>query len=461
MNICVVNGSPKGMNSITLQTVLYIQKLNPVHSFVVLHAGQKIRSFEKDFTEAKKILESSDLILFSYPVYTFLVPCQLHRFIELMKENQVDVEGKYVTQLSTSLHFYDVTAHAFVKENCQDMKMKYIKGLSAGMEDLTQKKGQKEAVDFFSYALYSVQNDLYEPLPKPQVSRVHPRVSVPLRSVEPLPGRVVIVTDMRDDDVQLQKMIERFRTQCSYSTEVVNIRDIPFQGGCISCFHCAPKGECIYKDGFDSFLRNNIQKADGMVVAFTVKDHSMGCRFKVYDDRQFCNGHRTVTMGMPFAYLVCGNLSQENNLRMVLEARAEVGGNFLAGIACDELNPNGEVDQVAKKLSWAIQNHYNPPSNFYGVGGMKIFRDLIWQMQGLMRADHKFYRKHHQYDFPQKHRGKMILMYLVGFMMGNKKIMAKAGGKVSEGMLAPYKKVLDELDQKPDSTRPASRPSVT
>lgn len=39
---------------------------------------------------------------------------------------------------------------------------------------------------------------------------------------------------------------------------------------------------------------------------------------------------------------------------------------------------------------------------FLGVGGMKIFRDLIWMMQGMMKADHQFYKEHGIYDFPRK-----------------------------------------------------------
>lgn len=58
----------------------------------------------------------------------------------------------------------------------------------------------------------------------------------------------------------------------------------------------------------------------------------MGALFKMYDDRQFCNGHRTVTMGMPMGYLISGNYSMESNLRMVIEGRAQVGGNYLAGV---------------------------------------------------------------------------------------------------------------------------------
>lgn len=174
----------------------------------------------------------------------------------------------------------------------------------------------------------------------------------------------------------------------------------------------------------------------------------MGASFKLYDDRQFCNGHRTVTMGMPMGYLISGPYSEEFNLQTVVEARAQVGGNFLAGVATDERDPNGEIDRLAHTLDYALAHQYVPPQNFYGVGGMKIFRDLIWLMQGMMKADHKFYKKHKQYDFPQKKRGTMLKMYLVGALISSPKIKAKMGKAMNEGMLAPYVKVLDKLESK-------------
>ena len=165
----------------------------------------------------------------------------------------------------------------------------------------------------------------------------------------------------------------------------------------------------------------------------------------MYDDRQFCNGHRTVTIGMPVGYLVSGDLSREQNLQTLMEARAQVGSNFLAGIATDEADPNRAIDQLCAKLEYALQERYLPPQNFYGIGGMKIFRDLIWLMQGMMRADHKFYKAHKQYDFPQKQRPKMLAMYLVGAMMNNKKLKTKIGSAMTDGMLMPYRKVLDQV----------------
>lgn len=170
----------------------------------------------------------------------------------------------------------------------------------------------------------------------------------------------------------------------------------------------------------------------------------MGSIFKMYDDRQFCNGHRTVTMGMPMGYLISGNYSSEANLQMIVEGRSEVGGNFLAGVACDEANPDAEIDRLAARLDYAIANKYIQPRNFYGVGGMKIFRDLIWIMRGLMKADHRFYKKHGIYDFPQKQKVTALKMYLVGALISSPKMKSKMGNKMNEGMLAPYKKVLDE-----------------
>ncbi len=145
MKIAVINGSPKGKYSVTLQTVLYLEKRYPDHEFCVLNAGQQIKALEKNFTKAKELLESSDAVLFSYPVYTFLAPAQLHRFFELAKENGVDVKGKYATQISTSKHFYDITAHKYVEENSLDMGMRYIRGLSADMEDLLAENGRADA----------------------------------------------------------------------------------------------------------------------------------------------------------------------------------------------------------------------------------------------------------------------------------------------------------------------------
>ena len=444
MKILIVNGSPRGDYSVTLQTCKYLEILNPEQEFKFINAGLTIKKLQRDFSEAEDMLRWAELIVFSYPIYTFIAPSQLHYFINLMKKTDIDFSGKYVTQITTSKHFYDITAHKYVEANCADMKMKIIKGLSADMDDLTTEKGQKEAEEFFKLVLWSCENDYYEPVIAPVKAKKPVKITPAPVNVAKAGGEVVIVTDATDEDTQLKAMINRFRHSLAMNSKVVNISEYPIKGGCLGCFKCAVSGKCIYKDRFDDFLRNEIQSSSAIVYAFTIRDHSMGPRFKMYDDRQFCNGHRTVTMGSPVGYLVSGEYSKESNLQMILEGRSEVGGNFLCGVATDEINPDAEIDRLARTLTWAVQNKYTRPANFYGVGGMKIFRDLIYIMQGMMKADHKFYKAHGQYDFPQKQWPKMLAMYGVGAMLGSKKIKAKMGNKMTEGMLMPYKKVLDK-----------------
>ena len=443
MNILTINGSPKGENSITLHTCLFLEKKFPGHCFRYLHAGQKIRTLEKDFLPALEALKAAELIIFCYPVYTFLVPSQLHRFIELMKASGLDFSGKAATQVTTSKHFYDITAHRFIEDNCADLGLPFLDGLSADMDDILSEKGQKQAVDWLEFTLWKMdRGDFKRPSVIPGPERASRMASVPGPVAHNPARNAVIVTDLLPEDTALKAMVDRFTAVFPYVCDVVNIEDFPFKGGCLSCFNCAASGKCIYTDGFDDFLRNTIHRHDAILYAFRIKDHSMGSRFKMYDDRQFCNGHRTVTMGTPFGYLVAGNYSREENLRLLLEARAQVGGNFLAGVATDEGDVDKDIDTLAATVAYAMEKRYAPPRSFLGVGGMKIFRDLIYMMRGLMRADHKFFKSHGQYDFPQKKWKTSWMMYLVGWMMNNPAIKRKAGSRMSEGMIAPYKKIL-------------------
>lgn len=444
MKVLVLNGSPKGKYSITLHTSLYLEKHFPGHEFSYLNVGRDIRAMEKDFSAAADAVLGADLIIFSYPVYTFIAPSQLHRFIELLKASGIDVSGKFAAQITTSKHFYDVTAHEFIRQNCQDLGMKYINGLSADMDDLLTEEGQKHAREFFEFVCWCVEHDVYETIPKPAETPAYLPVSAAVPDEEGKTGDVVVVTDCGKDDRQLGDMINRFRAVLRHKSRVVNISEYPFQDGCLGCFNCAATGKCVYRDGFDNFLRDGIQTADAIVYAFKIKDHSMGPVFKIYDDRQFCNGHRTVTMGKPVGYLVSGNYPAEANLKLIIEGRSEVGGNFLAGVACDQTDPDTEIDRLAARLDYAVSHRYAQPRNFYGVGGMKIFRDLIWEMRGLMKADHRFYREHGLYDFPQKRKGTIVKMYLVGALMSSSRLRSKIGNRFLEGMIEPYRKVVEK-----------------
>lgn len=451
MKILVLNASPKGKNSATVHTALYLQALHPEHTFTFLPVGQRIRAYETDFAPVRAALEEAELVLFCYPVYTFIAPYQLHRLIELIKADGVDLRGKFASQITTSKHFYDVTAHRYVEENCCDLGMKVIRGLSADMEDLLCEQGRQDARNFFDQLLFSCQHGPFVTPPVKAPAREKPVYRPCLPAAPKRGGKdVVIVTNCADTDENLAGMIADFRAALPWESRVVNLRQFAFDGGCLGCFGCAITGKCVYKDGFDEFLRNTIQTADGFVYAFTIADHYTQSSFKCFDDRQFCNGHRTVTHGTPIAYLISGDYRYEPNLRMIVEGRAEVGGNYLAGVATDEGDTAADIRNLAENLAFAMEKKLTRPANFYGVGGMKIFRDLIYVMQGLMKADHRFYKQHGIYDFPQKQKKRILQMKLVGALLAVPSIQKQARGKMTEAMVAPYEKVIEQAKERKD-----------
>lgn len=472
MKILILNGSPKGDKSTTFHTALYLKVLHPEHAFAVLHVGQKIRSMERNFDPVRQELSKADLVLFCYPVYTFLVPSQLQRLIELVKERCPGLlAGKFASQITTSKHFYDVTAHRFIEENCLDLGMKVIRGLSADMEDLLTKKGQQEARMFWDQLMFSCDNGhfLKKMSPPPAQERLRYIPALTASADKRMDLDVVIVADYEpiedngrenstigeesvvrvDAYANLCAMIEDFRAALACESRVINLREFPFAGGCLGCLNCSVTGQCIYRDGFDTFLREKIQKADAIVYAFRIENHYAHSTFKCFDDRQFCNGHRTVTSGIPVAYLLSGDYRQETNLQMVLEARSEVGGNYLCGIVTDEPDSNTAQDlaALARQLTFAVDHHLTRPANFYGVGGMKIFRDLIYVMQGMMQADHQFYKEHGLYDFPQRQKKTILMMKFVGTMFRIPSLQKKAKEQMSIAMVSPYQKVVEEAGQ--------------
>ena len=154
-----------------------------------------------------------------------------------------------------------------------------------------------------------------------------------------------------------------------------------------------------------------------------------------------------MTHGTPIAYIVSGDYRYESNLHMILEGRSEVGGNYLCGVATDEENTAAGLQALADSLVFAMEKKLSRPANFYGVGGMKIFRDLIYIMQGMMKADHKFYKEHGIYDFPQKQKKRILQMKLVGAMLAIPSVQKKMKGQMNQYIIGPYQKVVDQAKE--------------
>lgn len=424
MEITVLNGSPKGDLSATLQYALFIQRKFPQHHFKIFNIAQDMRKLEKEegaFQAVIDAVRSSDGIMWAFPLYFLLVHSNYKRFIELIWERGVEsaFTDKYAASLSTSIHLFDHTAHNYINAICDDLDMKYVGAFSADMYDLLKEKEQEKLVRFARHFFEAIETKAATP--KGFTPLVH-------RKSHYVPGNtedkidvgalnILVLTDCHEGQTDLLGMIRRFKSSFAQDIQVVNLHDVDVKGGCLGCLHCGYDNKCVYqnKDEYGGFFNTKVKTADVLIFAGATQDRYLSSRWKLFFDRSFFNGHAPVLEGKQFGFIISGPLRQIPNLRQILEAYTELDHANLVGFVTDEYEDSTEVDALLQGLAdravtYAKQG-YVKPSTFLGVGGTKLFRDEIWgRLRPTFQADHRFYTKHALYDFPQKHYRTRLLV---------------------------------------------------
>jgi multimeric flavodoxin WrbA len=459
MKIIVLNGSPKGSVSVTVQYVLYIQKKYPQHELKIINISQEIRNIEKDEKAFQGIIDevgSSDGVLWAFPLYFQLVPSQHKRFIELIWERGAEnaFKNKYTAVLSTSIHFYDHTAQNYMNAICDDLDMKYAGSFSADMSDLLKEEERDNLILFAEHFIKAIEKNIptaknFKPVTYGELNYNPGDVG---SKVDIGSKKVVIVTDSEDGQPNLGRMIERFTKSFSNEAEVINLHDVDIKGGCLGCIQCGYDNTCSYgdKDGYMEFYNTKIKTADVLVLAGTIKDRYLSSRWKMFFDRSFFNGHAPTWTGKQVGLIISGPLSQIPNLRQILEAWVQMEQASLVDFVTDEYEDSAQIDALLQSLAERVvtfaDENYIKPETFLGVGGRKIFRDDIWgRLRFPFQADHKYYGKHGIYDFPQKDRKaritNTILILLTKIPKMRKEIYSK---RMKAEMIKPLQKVVEK-----------------
>jgi len=459
MKIIVLNGSPKGSISVTVQYVLFIQKKFPQHELKIINISQEIRKIEKDEKAFQGIIDdvgSSDGVLWAFPLYFQLVPSQYKRFIELIWERGAEnaLKNKYTAVLSTSIHFYDHTAQNYMNAICDDLDMKYAGSFSADMSDLLKEEERDNLILFAEHFFKAIENNAptvknFKPVTYGELNYIHGNVG---RKIDIGSKKVVIVTDSEDGQTNLGRMIERFTKSFSKEVEVINLHDVDIKGGCLGCLQCGYDNTCSYgdKDGYTEFYNTKIKTADVLVFAGVIKDRYLSSRWKMFFDRSFFNGHVPTWTGKQVGFIISGPLSQIPNLRQILESWVQMEQASLVDFITDEYEDSAQIDALLQSLAERVvtfaDENYIKPATFLGVGGRKIFRDDIWgRLRFPFQADHKYYRKHGIYDFPQKDRKaritNTILILLTKIPKMRKEIYSK---RMKEESIKPLQKVVEK-----------------
>jgi len=458
MKIIVLNGSPKGPISVTMQYVHYIARRHPEHKLKVFHVAQRVHGLEKDperFDEIMQEVRSADAVLWAFPLYFLLVSSQYKRFIELIRERKAEdaFQGLYTAALSTSINFYDSSAHAYIRGITEDLDMKYLGFYSANMHDL-MKAAERGRLELFAEGFFSGITDRAAP-PRMYHPLIHRPVTLPLQPAEHRIStggkKVLVLSDAQPQQNSLQAMIDRFTNNLDGEVEVYNLHDLDIKGGCIRCLRCGFDNRCAYtgKDGYIDFYNSTVKQADVIVFAGAIVDRQLSWKWRQFFDRSFFNGHTPSLAGKQIAFLISGPLSQLPDMRQVYEAWMEIQQSNLVGFVSDEANGGGGIeerlDSLAAQLIRQAKNGYIRPRTFLGIAGMKIFRDDIWgSMRIVFRADHKAYKKLGVYDFPQKKIGRRILVQLGWFITGLPGIRRRFPAMIKRQMIQPFQKVLQK-----------------
>ena len=415
MKIAVLNGSPKGQTSVTMQYAHFLEQKFPETEFKYFDVALKIKKLEKDdkvFQEIIAEIAATDAVLWAFPLYFLLVASQYKRFIELIFERKAAAafRGKPAAVLTTSTNFFDYTAHNYIHAICDDLEMNYFGSYSAEMNDLLKSQERRRLETFGELFITAIKDGT--PSIKNNKPLIAPDVVFAAEKITPIETKdrkVLIVVDDAAENSNLSKMVERLRQTFSPAAELVQLKDIDIKGGCLGCVQCGFDNVCAYegKDGFIDFFNQKIKTADILFFAGSIHDRYLSSLWKCYFDRSFFNGHIPVLPDKQIGFVVSGPFSQMYNLREIFEASVEMQHAGLVGFVSDDMGSPAEINvalqNMASRSVAQSKLGYIPPPTFYQVAGTKLFRDAVWsRLRVVFQADHKYYKEHGMYDFPQK-----------------------------------------------------------
>ena len=451
MNLIVLSGSPKKDESVTLQSIKYLEIKNPAHSFDYVHIISQVKEFEKDPSAMKTLCEKvrkADVVLWAFPVYHLLVPAHYKRFIELIFEYSLEsyFTNKYTAIYTTSIKFADNNAHDYMHGICDDLKMNFIDLLSHHMDDLPNKDRQQDLITFLREIELFVNEKQtclprYNPLEKSQfkylASESGPQVITD--------KKIIIITDTSQEHNNVDEMIRQLQYTAANNVEVKNLRDVSIKGYCLGCCRCGYDNTCTYRDGYRAFLDYVIEMADIIIYAGEIKDRYLSSLFKLYHDRSFTFNHVPHFAGKQFGYLIAGNISNLPNLRQIFEHYHQETSN-LAGIVSDEPENSSVIDAsiytLLKTAVFFSEAGYMRPPNFLGVGGRSVFVEMTKGFTGaIFLADYRYYKKKNLLSDQTTLKVK-IQNTLMRYFMTKKGFRSEVHKNIARQMISEHQKVL-------------------
>lgn len=458
MKIAVLNGSPKGQTSVTVQYVKFLQLKFPDVEFQFFDVAQKIKKLEADEKEFEKIIgeiSSADAVLWAFPLYFFLVSSQYKRFIELIFERNANsaFRGKPAAVLTTSINFFDHTAHNYMNAICDDLQMNFTDSYSAEMNNLLKLKERRRLKAFGELFIQAIKDK--KQTIKNYRTLIAPDIVYEQSHLNPVGTdnkKVLIVADDLSKSVNLRKMVENLKQAFVPQAKLTQLKDIDIKGGCLGCVQCGLDNICVYegKDGFIDFFNTQIKTADILFYAGAIADRFLSSLWKCFFDRSFFHGHIPMLEGKQIGFLISGPLGQIANLRQIIEAYSGMQHANLVGIVSDDCGGQAEINAglqwlAERSIMYSNRGYIKPPT-FLQIGGTKLFRDVIWsRLRPVFQADHRYYKQHGYYDFPQKNYKWRVINNLLVLLTKIPVVRREFVKRIKDEMIRPFTNALSKM----------------
>ena len=463
----ILNGSPKGPKSISLQYAMYILQAQPTMiDYSVVHIAQLVQFYEKNsqkWDELMAQIKDVDVIIWAFPLYVMLVHSNYKRFIELLfeRDSLSNFEGKFTTTISTSIHFYDHTAHNYMQAICDDLRMNYIGSGSFHMGALRSKRRKPRVDAFADYFFNGLRHKRVFPTRYLPIQSEIPLIdslinpTEDIRKIDTKNAKITIISDCTENDSNLRKMVNFLGQSLFVPPKIVNLWDIDISGPCLGCLQCGYDFTCRYqeKDGYYAMVENEIKTADILIFAGTIKDRYLSARWKLFWDRFFYNGHTPQFIGKYIGYCISGPLDRNENLQEMLLSIAWGHGATPLGLVSDHVLNHGKTSEdLGHLLSDFLANLFDAfelgleGTSFRKLGGKLLFRDAIFaDLSMTFQGDYRAYRKMGIFKtFPHRKIMLRMISAIMRFLRLNKKFRKGMDSQMIEFMVRPYQKMVEE-----------------
>ena len=414
MNITVINASPKPEHaSVTMRHVEFLKNNFKEHKFTEIPVALKIRMIEHNrdyFSDIINTVNSSDIVLWAFPVYFYSIPGQLKRFIEIVieEEKTYAFSGKYSSVIATSAGIYDYPALDYIQATSEDFGMEYFPGCSFKSlyhKDLLRKEVRDTFSAFFRRLILNAEDNKQQIKKYPKIVNAPQEFQpsdIPSPASEKNGKKLLVLTDQKNGS-NLEKMVYYAVANSGFEHETVNINDIDFRSGCIGCMQCQFNGRCVIKDDVNGLFGKKILTFDAVLFAISMQDRHISARWKTLIDRTLFIAKKNVYRDIHSGFIVSGPAMQGGFVHEFLQIYA--GSRYFhdAGIVTDESGDSIEISanlvSLMHQLETSVVEKIQRPYLFHQRAYHMAMRELIY-INGLGSNTQKFYRKNGLFDYP-------------------------------------------------------------